>query len=162
MTRRMMVTDQLASALEDLTGLEWRWAGFDQLDSDTLGYRVMGGAVDGDQVASPQREPGLTWALVVKRAAQAAAATVVRHDLDPATEYPRLLQGVTRSSRPGDPAFDTTLRALHWRLHAAEPSSDQLEDAAALWTAASEASGPQRAWMVLISALLRDPEFVTY
>ena len=46
---------------------------------------IMGGAVDGDQVSSPQRDPGLTWALVVKRAAQASAAYVVARDFSPET-----------------------------------------------------------------------------
>jgi len=161
-TRRLMVTDQLASVLEAATGFTWTWEGFDQLDNDTLGFRVLGGGVDGDQVAQPQREPGLTWALVIKRAAQASAADVVARDLGGGLGPRVLLEHVDDQSRPGDSDFQAELAQLHWRLFAAEPGIDRLADATALWTDAFQMSDAETAWSVLLSSMLRDPEFVTY
>ena len=162
LTRRMMVTDQLASALYGVTGFSWTYEGFSQLDNDTLGYRVMGGAVDGDQVSSPQRDPGLTWALVVKRAAQAAAAYVVSRDLSSDTENPKLLKDVDTDTRPSDPRFEAQLISLHWRLLAIEPDADRMAALTDLWREAYRASDSVSAWTVVVSSMLRDPEFVTY
>ena len=31
----------MGQLIEDLTGFRWEWNGFEQLDNDTYGYRVM-------------------------------------------------------------------------------------------------------------------------
>jgi hypothetical protein len=162
-TRRLLVTDQVASILRDATGFVWEWEGYDQLDNDTVGFRIMGGAVDGDKVSQPQREPGLTWALVMKRAAQAAAAHAVAADLGERGGPRLLLEQVDRRSRPGEPVFEAELVQLHWRLLAMPATSRWLGDAAALWAEAYDLSDDEEAaWAVVIASLFRDPAFLTY
>lgn len=159
-TARLLAPDQLASMVEDLTGYRWTHAGFDQLQNDERGYRVLAGGVNGVNVLEPQGEPGLTWALTVKRLAEAAASYAVETELRQGGE-PRLFAGVDLSTRPGDPAFSAWYEGLHWRLYAARPDAERVAAAEALWTAIDAESGPEVAWQGLVSALLRDPEGVS-
>lgn len=156
-TRRLLSADQLESAVADLTGFTWEERGFDQLQNDDLGYRVLAGGVNGENVLRPQQDPGLTWSLAVRRLAEAAASTVVTNDLGATT--PRLLT-VPADARPGDAAFDEQLRALAWRLHAVRPSDDDLTTWAALWSAVEATDGARAAWTAVVAVLLRDPAFV--
>ncbi|MCB9758544.1 MAG: hypothetical protein H6739_01760 [Alphaproteobacteria bacterium] len=158
---RMLTPGQLASALEDLTGFRWVQEGYDQLDNDTLGFRVLAGGVDGVSVLRPADQPGLTWALVARRAAQGAAVHAVTHKLPLAPDPQGLFRHVDPGSRAGDPAFDDELRDLHWRLYA-EPAEDAwLAAVRELWLAVEAVEGPQGAWTATLSALLRDPRFLT-
>ncbi|MCB9778588.1 MAG: DUF1588 domain-containing protein [Alphaproteobacteria bacterium] len=165
-TRRMLTPDQLTTAVEDLTGFRWVQDGCDQLANDDLGFRTLAGGVDGDMVVTPQQDPGLTWALTVKRLAQAAALHVVEHDLQSDDGAPFLLDGVTLSDRPGDAAFGAQLEGMVWRMHATHPDADRLAGLEALWQAVYEADGSDdtaaaAAWVAVVSALLRDPDFLT-
>ncbi len=158
---RMMTPAQLASALEDLSGFQWSFEGFEQLHSDKTGYRLLAGGVDGVALTSPQLEPSLTWALVVQRISQAAAHEVVRIELE--EDGPRrLLEGISLKSRPGDVAFTAALKHLHWLLYAARADSDWLSAVEALWSDVESSEGAASAWRTTLSALLRDPAFVSY
>lgn len=158
---RMMSPSQLSTTLNQLTGYTWTYLGYEQLDNDTIGYRVLAGGVDGDAVTRPQSRPGLTWALVVKRVAQGAAQTVVQHDLE-GDEPPRLLTKVTIQDRPDDPAFQEQLRLLHWQLYASAATPEWMDFISALWIDASAGLGPLNAWEVTLTVMFRSPEFVTY
>ncbi len=158
---RMMTPAQLSTALEDLSTFRWVYEGFEQLASDKTGYRLLAGGVDGVALTAPQLDPGLTWALVVQRAAQAAAQEVVRIELEEGGEQ-RLLAGVTLESRPGEPAFTAALEHLHWRLYAARADADWLASVEELWSSVADQQDPATAWRTTLSALLRDPAFVTY
>jgi hypothetical protein len=147
---RLLSPDQLAGTIEALTGFHWTTAGFDQLDNDELGYRVLAGGVDGASVTRPQRVPGLTWALTAERLAQAGASW--------AAQSGRLDTSLT----PDDAAFEETLADLHWQLYARRADADWLADAAALWQAVADAEGAESAWTRLFSAMLRDPDFLSY
>ncbi|MDP2305695.1 MAG: DUF1588 domain-containing protein [Pseudomonadota bacterium] len=165
-TLRMLTAEQLASAVEDLTGFRWLYQGYDQLANDTLGYRVLAGGVDGYAVGRPQSEPGITWALVVKRLSQAAASHAAHAELEEGAER-RLFSVVTPDDRPGSDAFTAELEALHWRLYARRVSADgdgadRLAADEELWTQVDATDGPAAAWAALASAMLRDPEFVGY
>jgi hypothetical protein len=161
-TVRMITPDQLGTLVEDLTGFRWQYDAFDMLGNDSVGYRVLAGGVDGDSVASPQRDPGLTWALVNKRVAEAAAAYAVDHELVDAESPHHLFRHVTIASRPGDAEFTDELSDLHWRLYALRPEADALAAEEALWSAIDAESGPAEAWKGLVAALLRDPELQGY
>jgi hypothetical protein len=161
-TVRMLSADQLATVTEDLTGFRWTYTAYDLLGNDTVGFRVLAGGVDGETVASPQGEPGLTWALVVKRLAEGGASYAVDRELVGGAEDRRLFGEVTLDDRPGDAAFDAELTRLHRRLYGERPSADRLAAAAALWSAIEADSGPAEAWKGLVSGLLRDPELVAY
>lgn len=159
-TARLMSVDQIQSSLDALSGYRWTSEGYELLGVDTIGFRVLGGGVDGMTVVRAQQDPNLTWALVVERLAQAGAHAWVARDLA-GSDAPQELTLVTRESRPGDDAFRGQLRALYWHLYAERPDDAWVAEAEALWTGAlaSEAS-PEGAWVVVLSAMLRDPLWV--
>ncbi len=161
LTLRMLTAEQLGSAVADLTGFAWSWEGYDQLSNDDYGYRVLSGGVDGYSVGRPQARPGLTWALVVERLAQGAAAYAVEQELTNGGTR-RLFGAVTLDDRPGSEAFDAELAALSWRLTARRPDDARLAEAAELWSAVEAQDGAAQAWTTLVSVMIRDPEFVGY
>ena len=161
MTVRMLSPDQLQTVIEDLTGFRWTMDTYDVLADDSTGYRVLAGGVDGDTVGSPQRDPGLTWALVSKRLAEGAAGHAVEAELVNGGER-RLFTHVTLDTVPGDPDFTAELEDLHWRLFGIRADTDALAADEALWTAIAEQGGPAEAWKGLSSALLRLPDFLGY
>jgi len=144
-TLRLQSPDQLASSVEAVTGFRWTWEGFDQLDEDETGFRVLTGGVDGELVTAPQREPGLTWALVVQRLAEGAADNAVRES-----------ELIELDGELGD-----QLEALHWRLYAERPEALWTESIAELWSQAEALEGSEAAWTTVLTVMLRDPRFVS-
>ena len=156
---RLLTPNQQRLLLADLSGLDWTQTGYTQLENDVYGYRVLAGGVDGYSVTSAQKQPGLTWEMVNKRAAQAAAHLIVERDLG--TEAGGLLT-VDAASVPGDAAFDEQLRALHWRFFAERASDAWVSEIGALWTTVDASEGASEAWEAVIEAMMRDPLFVSY
>jgi hypothetical protein len=111
-------------------------------------------------VVRPQTEPGLTWLLVFKRAAQAAASHAVARDLLGADR--KLFGHVDLSHRPGDDAFTEELHALHWRLLATELDPLGQAELEVLWHAVEVEEDAASAWRTVLTVLLRDPGFVSY
>ncbi len=103
----------------------------------------------------------MTWALVVKRAAEAAASHAVEQELGEGIDGV-LFQSVTLTDAPGDAPFDEELRRLHRRMYSTEASDSWLSDIGALWTAVAAEEDPKVAWSATISAMLRDPALLTY
>jgi hypothetical protein len=154
----MLTPAQLGRAVADRTGFEWTWGGFDMLGNDEHGYRVLVGGVDGDHVFANQRDPGMTWSLVVERLAQ-AAASAVSDSLG--ADDGDLFGGVTAEDLPGDSAFDAALERLYWQLMGRRADGAALAEAAALWSAIEALDSAEAAWAGVLEAWLRDPEFVT-
>ena len=161
-TARMLSPAQLQAIGTSLVDLEWRRNGFEQLRNDEVGYRVLAGGVDGLMLTEPQRGPGLPWALVTQRTAQAIADLAVRYELEEgAPDY--LLRGITLQMRPGDDAFRDALGLLWWRMTAIELADDDAEALEGLWSAVYDESGdPAQAWRATFSVILRDPLFLSY
>ncbi len=161
-TSRMLVASQLRSIDTDLAGLDWNYQGWDQLDNDTHGFRVLGGSVDGVTLTAPQRTPGLTWTMTFQRAGEESAGLIVDRDLaDGATAD--LLVGATSATTPADAAFTTAVSAAWWRLLAERPSTSDVSGLASLWQSVVDAGGtPRDAWTAVVAVLLRDPDFVSY
>ena len=158
-TARLVMPDQWGSLIEDLTGFRWEWNGFDQLDNDTYGYRVMAGGVDGLQVTRAGTEPTVTGALVIQRLSEAAAGQWVANALGQGSG---VLGDLDTAMEPGDPAWDAARDALFWRILARRPDAEDRAALDALWTAVADDQSPTEAWVVLVSALLRHPESVHY
>ncbi len=158
-TRRLLSAGQLARVVEELTGFSWTWEGYDQLDNDVIGYRIIAGGIDGDTVVSALSVPTMATTLLVRRLAQAGASEVVRRDLEEGEG--RLLDRVGLDDRPGDDAFDAQLGALHRRLYSESATAEELAADADLWTAVDELDGPAAAWRSLLTVLMRDPRFWT-
>ena len=159
---RMLTHDQFNSSLETITGFRWLYEGFDQLDSDLpKGHRLLLGGVDGEAIRTPQRTPGFTWALVVKRAAEAAASTVVKRELIDDGERIMLLD-VTIDDRPGDAAFTQELRSLHRRLYSVPADEAWLTEMEDMWSAVITSNPATTAWQTVLTVMLRDPLLLTY
>lgn len=157
-TSRLLNSTLLRSTLDDLVGLTWQANGFDLLDNDTTGFRIMAGGVDGEQVTRPQAAPNLTWALTVERASEAVAQVAVQDMGQPES----LLDGVNAATQASDPAFAAQLDALSWRLlgeHASQPEIDELTS---LWTTINSSEGSQEAWRAVVVTTMRDPRFGGY
>ncbi|MFZ5479126.1 MAG: hypothetical protein ACOZNI_20345 [Myxococcota bacterium] len=142
-TRRMLAPEQLASAVEDLTGFRWASQRWDQMTSDRYGYRVLAGGVDGATVYTPQTVPGLTWEVVTRRLAEGAAA-----------------HAVEAGAWPTDPDVAVAARDLHWRLYAERADEAWLGEVEGLWLAVEAEAGEDAAWAAVLAASLRDPRFL--
>jgi hypothetical protein len=156
----------IASQLEDLTGFRFSYAGYDMMETDTYGLRVLSGGVDGVFVTAPADAPTPTAALVLERVTQAAAWHVMEHDRDHLDDK-KIFTEIGFSAVPAsDPdGFVRQIQALHFRLFGRRVAADSEEVAEnlALWEALYDAEGePGAAWADLLSVLLRDPDFVAY
>ena len=148
---RILSADQLSTMVEDLTGFSWRSEGFELMHSDTRGYRIMAGGVDGRFVLTASDEPSLTWALVVKRLAEASSAYAV----DQGTFF----TVASAQTTPDEQAFEDQLSEWAWRLTADEADREGLTE---LWWAVQASSGSDQAWAAVMTAMLRDPSVVVY
>jgi hypothetical protein len=160
-TARLLDASLIRSLSLDLTGLHWENNGFDLLDNDEHGYRILAGGVDGEYVSTLQADPGLTWALVIRRVSQAMANQVVSHDLVDAAQPPILLQ-LSLDSRPGDEDFEDGMDQLFFRLMGQRADVERLAGLTELWEELESLDGANSAWQGVISALFQDPDFIVY
>jgi hypothetical protein len=154
-----------ASTVEELTGHRWEWDGWDEMDSDKTGYRVLFGGADGDVVKATALEPSLSRTLVIRRLAQSAGYNVAASDLAAERSARRLIGTVTDGEAFLDPTteeFATELRNLHLRLFAVPATEDQIADETALYTDVLNVGDTNQAWGSVVSVLLRDPDFWSY
>lgn len=164
-SRRLMSPEQIASTIEDLTGFRWSYAGYDQLENDLYGYRVMAGGIDGEVVTGAAEAPTMTRALVLQRVSQAAARQVVEADMVAVAADRRLFSsdGADLSAvAPGSADWDAQLTHLHRRLHGVVPDQQTLDAEAALWSQVQASADTTQAWVSLLSVMLRDPAFWSY
>lgn len=164
---KMMTPDLLASTVQDLTGFAWVGSsGQDLLRTDLAGFQTLAGGADGLTVTASSREPNTTVLLVQERLAEAASDYVVEHDLAEPTAA-RLFRDVKFTETPdtGRDVMVAQIRALHRRVLGRDVAADGPEVAAnlELWTElyALDQDVP-RAWAGLLTALLRDPDFLIY
>jgi hypothetical protein len=122
------------------------------LDDRRLGVELLAGGLDATFDDTPTRTATPTTLLVMEAMALDGASHVVAHDLGaPATERLLLV----------DAPLDEQLRLLHLRvLGVADP--DELDESRALFEAVRRRSGDERAWQVVLVALLRDLRLLHY
>lgn len=159
---------QLASIFEGITGYRWSFSGRDGLTTNDIGLPVLAGGIDSNTVKVPAYEPGVGLVFVQERLAQAAAATVAAHDLDPdRTDDAALLAYVTINDTPESnaEAFDAQIRYLYLKATGRPLAADATEPAAltAMWKEVYSVSGSaEDAWAAVLSGVLRDPEILFY
>ncbi|MFT5586677.1 MAG: hypothetical protein ACI9VR_004276 [Cognaticolwellia sp.] len=159
-TIRMLTPAQLKVSVEGLTGFVWMDDGFDQMDNDKVGYRTLPGGLDGRNTTVPLHTPSLSTTLVAQRLAEGAAFYVMAGE---PFAVGGLLDGTDLTSRPGDRDFDAALERLAWRTQGIRPEKDQVQDLGTLWLDLEALGGtPTLAWQGTLSALLRDPAFLSY
>jgi hypothetical protein len=159
--RKMLTPDLLATSVADLTGYSWTYGAYDLLRNDSVGYRTLDGGADGYDVTKASTSPNATLVLVQERLAEAAAWYTVENEPE------RLFPGLDFTETPDTDrdAMVAEIQALHLRLFGHHVAADGEEVAAnlALW---SDLYGvehdPRAAWAGVLSALLRDPDFLLY
>ncbi len=162
---RLMGTDQLASAIQDITGYRFIDDGYDMMRTDSRGLRTLAGGVDGNFVTQAATEPTTTMVLVQERLAQASAQYAVAQDV--ASDAPTLFIHVNFSETPKTQpeVMVAQIQLLHLRVFGKQIAADGPEVQAnlELWEALFELEGSgEAAWAGLLSVLLRDPDFLLY
>ena len=160
-TFRLLMPDQYASLLKELSGFEWTYNGFDQLDNDTYGHRILAGGVDGSYVLEAQRTPTVSQILVIQRLAEAAAGWIVQNELIESRNR-LVFTEVELSADSSDAAFEQQLKRLHWQFFAERASNDWVNDMRGLWNIVASESDTQEAWQAVLSAVLQDPKMMGY
>ena len=166
---RMLTPDQLGASVEDITGFRWSSSDYAMLQNDLVGVRTLAGGADGATVVRTARSPSATLLLVQERLAEAAATHVATAEAALAPAERRIFTEVDGAESPEDAAgrarMAAQVQSLHRRLFGSTVAADGPEVAAALdlWAAvyAVEAS-PLAAWAAVLTALLRDPDFLFY
>lgn len=164
---KMVTPNLLLSQIRDLTGFDWRSVdGYSLLESDAMGFLTLAGGADGVYVVKNSTSPNTTLLLVQERLAEAAADAVIATDAaDP--EAARLFTEIdfTETPETGRDAMVAQLQQLHLRLFANRIAADgpEIEANLGLWSDLYAVNGdPSRAWAGVLSALLRDPDFLLY
>ncbi len=162
---KMATPGLLASQVEDLTGFEWEsQGGADLLLTDRQGFLTLAGGADGYYSTKNSTSPNTTLLLVQERLAEAASDFAVKE------------AQAGRSSLFGELPLDATpdtdraalvevLQRLHLRIFGDEVAADgpEVEANLALWRDLYALEGrADRAWAGVLSALLRDPDFLFY
>jgi hypothetical protein len=156
----------MASQLEALTGFRWTYEGWDMLTSDKYGVRVLAGGMDGMIVTLPAPDHSVTEAMVWQRAAEAAASYAVEQESAQPPQDRRLFREVDALTEPLDAdQAAAQIQALVFRAHGrrAELDAPQVQGLVGLWSQLVTAGlEPDQAWVAVLSALFRDPDFVHY
>jgi len=158
-TLHLLGAPRLADIVEELTGFRWSYWGFDLMTTDTTGYRVMAGGVDGAYVTDPQRTPGLTWLLVTQRLAEAGSVSAIREF---GSDDSALFANLHIGHSPGDTVFEKALEDIVFRLSGRPLDEDHRESLVTLWRAARNTGSSEDAWAAVLAALLQDPEVLSY
>lgn len=162
-TLRLLTADQIESSIYQLTGFKWSFMGYNMLQNDTIGYRILLGGIDGVNVKAPARNPSLTQQLTLKRLSQAAADHLIDNDWDASMEQKRLFKDYDLQSITADsPEFEELLRYLHLHLYSKEATADRLVIDKQNWSTIAQSSTNKQAWKSLLSVMIRDPAFWTY
>ncbi|MFT5681614.1 MAG: hypothetical protein ACI8RZ_002520 [Myxococcota bacterium] len=164
---KLLSPDLVVSSIEDLTGYRWIYGGYDMFRSDTVGVRTLAGGADGVTVTRNTTAPNTTIVLVNERLAEAAASHVVDSDAALPASKRRLFTEVDFTETPdaGQDAIVAQIQHLQLRAFGRPIDADSEEVTAnlALWEELYEIEGSTTAaWSALLSALLRDPDFLLY
>ncbi|MFZ5478674.1 MAG: DUF1549 domain-containing protein [Myxococcota bacterium] len=154
-SRKLASPELLASQVEALTGYRWTRHGYDRMRTDAVGFRTLAGGLDGIAVTAPATSPTATIVLVQERLAEAAAWHAVYE------EPKRLFAGFDFAD--GDAAAQ--LAALHLAVlgRRVEPDGEEVAALLELLGELREVEpDPRDAWAGVLSALLRDPDFLLY
>jgi hypothetical protein len=154
---KLMSPEVLQSAVANLTGFAPTSSQQDVMRNDPTGLHVLGGGLDARSGDTPPALASTSRVLVHQRVAEAAAD----HELSAPATSRRLLAGVDMTTAPsGDQLAAWVARTQGISRDAASAFAGEL---AALFAAVRADGQPvEQAWIAVISAVLRDPEFVNY
>ncbi|MEZ4236910.1 MAG: hypothetical protein R3F59_12305 [Myxococcota bacterium] len=157
----------LASEIRDLTGFDWTTVeGYDLLQSDAFGFLSLAGGADGVFTTSNARSPNSTLLLVQERLAEAASDYVVGTDAADRSAAKLFTEvDFTETPETGREAMVAQIQRLHRRIFGHEVAADgpEVEANLGLWSDLYAVDDDiPRCWAGLLSALLRDPDFLLY
>ena len=163
---KMVTPDLLESEIADLTGFTWTdSSGYDLVESDQVGFLDLAGGADGVYAVKNSTAPNSTLLLVQERLAEAASDYVVNADRADPTHAKLFTVAFTETPETGRDAMAAQIQALHLKLygHSVEPDGPEVEANLELWSDlyAVDHDIPT-AWKGVLSALLRDPDFLFY
>lgn len=160
---------QLSRMLRGLTGFTWtttstlRLRGIpygtaDLLQSDFIGYRVLGGGIDSYFVTSPVHTMNATSSLVARNAAAAAADFVVERDaIAPAGQRALFVEADVDAT--AEAPVRAQLAYLHGRIYGelVDPASPEVDETYQLFAdALAAAPDARRAWKLTLIGMLSD------
>jgi hypothetical protein len=164
-TRKMVTAEQLATQVEALTGFHWTSDGYDMMRTDARGVGNLAGRADGHRMSKHNSSPNTTLLLVQERLAQAGATHLVAQELELAKKNRTLFTEVDLTAPLQADTSAAQLQALHLKVLSRRVSVDgpEVEANLALWNELHAAEGsPSLAWTGVLTALLRDPDFILY
>ena len=127
-----------------------------------MGLRTLAGGVDGVTVSTPASEPTTTMLLTHERLAESAAWWVVESDVADRSP-PRLFDVVDPSVKATEEEAREQIENLVERVLSQDPTEERTDALLALLSAVNDTTGePEAAWAALVSALIRDPDFLLY
>ncbi len=166
-SRKMVTAEQLSTQVADLTGFTWTSDGYDMLRTDDNGVGNLAGRADGFRMSRHTTAPNTTLVLVQERLAQAAAMYAGQTEYEQAKSKRKLFTQIDLDAPVAQDhdAAVAQIQALHLRVlsHRVAPDGPEVEANLALWEelyAAEE--NPALAWVGVLTALLRDPDFLLY
>lgn len=165
--RKMVSAELLADQVEALTGFRWEYAGYDMMGTDSVGLRTLAGGADGSTVAASATRPNATLVLVQERLAQAAAWYAVASEYEQERAARSIFREVDLAAVAS--ADEAASRAQIVRLHAlvlgdtVATDGEEVDAGMALLAELSTlGASPAEGWAGLLSALMRDPDFLLY
>ncbi|MEJ7603539.1 MAG: hypothetical protein WKG01_36975 [Kofleriaceae bacterium] len=169
--------EQMSRVYADLTGFTWNATSTAQirngmpigtsnlLESDFIGFRVLGGGIDSYFVTEPVHTSNATSSLVERMAAAQAASFVVDHDAA-APAGARTLFVAADVTTIDEPAVRAQLAHLHARLYGelVSPDAAEVTESYTLFRDALAVPGvvPRRAWKLTLTAMLSDVRSLYY
>ncbi len=157
----------LSSMVEGITGYHWTYADYDMMNNDIIGVRTLGGGTDGYTVTRNASAPNATILLVQERLAEGASyySIASEYELAPSERQVWTEVDFTETLDTDPDAIVAQMQRLHLLVFGKRVEADGEEIAAnlelfeALYTI--EGNAPY-AWWGVMSALLRDPDFLLY
>lgn len=163
---KLLKLDQLVSSIEDLTGFRWKYAGFDMFDNDIIGLRSLAGGADGRSSTQTAMVPNATLLLVHSALAEQAAAYVAKQEADQSQATRKFFSKIDLE-KTWDESEEASAQVVH--LFALILTQEITEDGAEaqamhqLWQAVYQSSdNPTEAWISVMIAILRDPNYLIY
>lgn len=164
---KLLHPEKLHDTLNDLTGFEWKLdapLGYNLLENDIYGFRMMSGGYDSDFVTAPATTVNATTILTLRMAAADAAGRVVENEMAMEPGQRRLLTKIN-----GDETDHESIRAqgvaLHKMLYGEvhDPADQEITDMLELWLKVYERTDDtEYAWKVTLTALFSDIRIVFY
>lgn len=164
---KLATPELLASQVAELTGFRWTSDNNDMMETDTYGFRVLAGGVDGVMVTRAATASSATAVLVQQRLAEFAGRYAADAESRISPDARRLFREIDFGQTPDEDMFAARaqVRALYLRVlgRQVEVDSPDVDRLLQLWADLYDVHPePTVAWGGVLTTLLRDPDFVLY